>query len=105
MRIVGIDEAGRGPVLGPLVVGLLSIPEEDESMLAEHDISDSKHHSAKKRALQYFGLFIHRFIFESFFVPVGDFYSQGPTSTKSKLLCILCRYSRSAESKFVFRDS
>jgi ribonuclease HII len=53
MRLVGVDEAGRGPVLGPLVVGLLSIPEEDESMLVEHDISDSKHHSAKKRAMQY----------------------------------------------------
>lgn len=53
MRLVGVDEAGRGPVLGPLVVGLLSIPEEDESMLIERDISDSKHHSAKKRSLQY----------------------------------------------------
>ncbi|MGB2048344.1 MAG: ribonuclease HII [Candidatus Poseidoniaceae archaeon] len=53
MRFVGVDEAGRGPVLGPLVVGLLSIPEEDESMLVDRDISDSKHHSAKKRALQY----------------------------------------------------
>lgn len=53
MRLVGVDEAGRGPVLGPLVVGLLSIPEEDESMLVDRDISDSKHHSAKKRALQY----------------------------------------------------
>lgn len=53
MRIVGVDEAGRGPVLGPLVVGLLSIPADDLPMLAEHDISDSKHHTAKKRALQY----------------------------------------------------
>ena len=53
MRLVGVDEAGRGPVLGPLVVGLLSIPEEDESMLVDRDISDSKHHSAKKSTLQY----------------------------------------------------
>ena len=48
MRIVGVDEAGRGPVLGPLVVGLLSIPNSDENMLIEQNISDSKHHSAKK---------------------------------------------------------
>lgn len=53
MQIVGVDEAGRGPVLGPLVVGILSIPSEDESMLVEQNISDSKHHSAKKRIEQY----------------------------------------------------
>ena len=53
MRIVGVDEAGRGPVLGPLVVGLLSIPSTDEDMLIEQNISDSKHHTAKQREEQY----------------------------------------------------
>ena len=53
MRIVGVDEAGRGPVLGPLVVGLLSIPAGDEGMLVEQNISDSKHHTAKQREKQY----------------------------------------------------
>ena len=53
MRIVGVDEAGRGPVLGPLVVGLLSIPSGDEDMLVEQNISDSKHHTAKQREEQY----------------------------------------------------
>ena len=53
MRMVGVDEAGRGPVLGPLVVGLLSIPAGDESMLVEQNITDSKHHSAKQREKQY----------------------------------------------------
>ena len=57
MRIVGVDEAGRGPVLGPLVVGILSIPEADEAMLVEQDISDSKHHSAKKRGTNTSGFF------------------------------------------------
>ena len=47
MRIVGVDEAGRGPVLGPLVVGILSIPEHDADMLVEQDISDSKHHTVE----------------------------------------------------------
>ena len=53
MHIVGVDEAGRGPVLGPLVVGLLSIPVSDESILIEQNITDSKHNSAKKRVEQY----------------------------------------------------
>jgi ribonuclease HII len=53
MRIVGVDEAGRGPVLGPLVVGLLSIPSGDEEMLVGQNISDSKHHTAKQREEQY----------------------------------------------------
>ena len=53
MRIVGVDEAGRGPVLGPLVVGLLSIPSGDEEMLVEQNVSDSKHHTAKQREEQY----------------------------------------------------
>ena len=33
MIVIGVDEAGRGPVLGPLVVGLLSIPKDDEYAL------------------------------------------------------------------------
>ena len=53
MQLVGVDEAGRGPVLGPLVVGLLSIPKTDEHLLIEQNISDSKHHNATKRKSQY----------------------------------------------------
>ena len=53
MRLVGVDEAGRGPVLGPLVVGLLSIPKEDEYMLEEQNIEDSKHLTHAKRKLHY----------------------------------------------------
>ncbi|RJU96389.1 MAG: ribonuclease HII [Candidatus Poseidoniales archaeon] len=53
MRLVGVDEAGRGPVLGPLVVGLLSIPKEDEYLLEEQRIEDSKHLSHAKRKLHY----------------------------------------------------
>ena len=53
MRLVGVDEAGRGPVLGPLVVGLLSIPKKDEYLLEEQRIEDSKHLSHAKRKLHY----------------------------------------------------
>ena len=40
--LVGIDEAGRGPVLGPLVIGICCIPEGKESLLIEAGVKDSK---------------------------------------------------------------
>ncbi|MBN17343.1 MAG: ribonuclease HII [Candidatus Thermoplasmatota archaeon] len=39
---IGIDEAGRGPVIGPLVVAGFRVPENDLSMLEEVGITDSK---------------------------------------------------------------
>ena len=46
---IGIDEAGRGPVIGPLVVGALLIPETDEQLLKDAGITDSKLLSKEKR--------------------------------------------------------
>lgn len=40
--LVGIDEAGRGPVLGPLVIGICCIPKEHDSLLVEAGVKDSK---------------------------------------------------------------
>ena len=40
--LVGIDEAGRGPVLGPLVIGICCIPEGKESLLIDAGVKDSK---------------------------------------------------------------
>ena len=42
MRIVGVDEAGRGPCIGPLFVGAFCLPEEDEPLLEELGATDSK---------------------------------------------------------------
>ena len=49
MWLVGIDEAGKGPCLGPLVVGGFALPEEDLPLLAEQGIDDSKMLSNEKR--------------------------------------------------------
>jgi len=46
---IGIDEAGRGPVIGPLVVGALRIPEADLPRLHEMGVTDSKLLSAERR--------------------------------------------------------
>jgi ribonuclease HII len=49
--IAGIDEAGRGCVLGPLVVGICVIDEKDIDFFKEKGITDSKLLSKKKREL------------------------------------------------------
>ena len=47
MPILGIDEVGRGPLAGPLVVGAVILPEEEKPWF--NDLKDSKKLSAKKR--------------------------------------------------------
>jgi len=49
MRILGLDEAGRGSVLGPLVIGAYCCEEADQPALREAGADDSKALSAKKR--------------------------------------------------------
>ena len=49
MYTVGVDEAGRGPVLGPLVVTACAIPKKDLGMLKDAGVKDSKDLSKKKR--------------------------------------------------------
>lgn len=47
MAVLGIDEVGRGPLAGPLVVGAVVLPEEWPEWVDE--LKDSKKLSAKKR--------------------------------------------------------
>ena len=47
MAILGIDEVGRGPLAGPLVVGAVILPDEKPEWVLE--LRDSKKLSAKKR--------------------------------------------------------
>lgn len=49
MKILGIDEAGRGAVIGPLVIGGLVIDSKNERKLKELGVKDSKELSPRKR--------------------------------------------------------
>ncbi|MBR3386457.1 ribonuclease HII [Candidatus Saccharibacteria bacterium] len=49
MAILGIDEVGRGPLAGPLVVGAVVLPDEKPDFVDE--LRDSKKLSAKKRGV------------------------------------------------------
>lgn len=49
MLIAGLDEAGRGPVIGPLVIGCVIFNQKDLNLLDEWGIDDSKKISKKKR--------------------------------------------------------
>ncbi|MEK6900776.1 MAG: ribonuclease HII [Nanoarchaeota archaeon] len=47
--IVGVDEAGRGPVIGPLVMVALAVKEEDQKKLQWLGVKDSKLLSSSAR--------------------------------------------------------
>ncbi len=49
MRIIGIDEAGRGPVIGPFVMCGVQLLEEDNSKLQAMGVKDSKQLTKKRR--------------------------------------------------------
>ncbi len=50
MLIAGVDEAGRGPVIGPMVLACVVIEEKDESKLEKIGVRDSKLVRPDKRA-------------------------------------------------------
>jgi len=49
MNILGIDEAGRGPVIGPLVVAGIVVPEKKTIILERMGIKDSKRLTPNRR--------------------------------------------------------
>ena|SRR3989338_7424298 len=51
--IAGVDEAGRGPALGPMVLAVASIAKEDEEKLVEMGVKDSKLLSPAQREAFY----------------------------------------------------
>ncbi len=58
--IGGIDEAGRGPVLGPMVMAIVAIKPQDESFLKKIGVKDSKLLSPKKRE-ELYNIIVNKF--------------------------------------------
>ena len=53
MKICGIDDAGRGSMIGPMVIAGISIEKKDIKKLRKLGVRDSKKLSRKKRELLY----------------------------------------------------
>ncbi len=53
MLIAGIDEAGRGPCFGPLVIGIVVIEMKNEDQLRKIGVKDSKQLTPKQRQEQF----------------------------------------------------
>lgn len=53
MIVAGIDEAGRGPVLGPMVLACVVIDSKDEAVIKKAGVRDSKELSPEKREALY----------------------------------------------------
>lgn len=47
--LIGLDEAGRGPVIGPIVMAAVEIRKEDEKLLKKWGVRDSKQLTAWER--------------------------------------------------------
>ncbi len=53
MKICGVDDAGRGSMIGPLVIAGISIDKKNISKLRKLGVRDSKKLSPKKREQLY----------------------------------------------------
>jgi len=48
-RFVGVDEAGRGPVIGPMVIAICALTSRDKRWCTKHGVTDSKLIAPKRR--------------------------------------------------------
>jgi ribonuclease HII len=71
MKILGIDEAGRGPIIGPLVVAGLIIKEQQEKELKDLGVKDSKLLTEKKRK-EIYSILIKKFKYQALIIPPSE---------------------------------
>jgi len=83
MKVLGIDEAGRGPLIGPLVIAGVCIDEKHEPELKKLGVKDSKLLTAKKRR-ELYNILIKKYKYHVLIVPPHDI-DEAIGGTKSNL--------------------
>ena len=103
--ICGIDEAGRGPVVGPLVVAGVWMDEETINQLIKWEVKDSKKHSPKRRqdlAIKIRKVAVHHAII----VPAHDIDALRGTMTLNELeLRLFVTIARKKKAETYILDS
>jgi ribonuclease HII len=69
--IAGIDEAGRGPIIGPLVIAVAAIQKDKQESLRELNVKDSKLLSEKQRE-EIFKNIEHMIHYELIIIPPSE---------------------------------
>ncbi|MEM2934963.1 MAG: ribonuclease HII [Candidatus Thermoplasmatota archaeon] len=103
--ICGIDEAGRGPVIGPMVVAGVWIEEEDEEKLLKVGVKDSKKLTASKRE-EIASYIRNNFLHEVVVIEAGDIDDLRKTMTINELEAfVFARVANKNLARFYFIDS
>lgn len=102
MHILGVDEAGRGPLAGPLAVGIVRVPVGLDVLGAFPGLNDSKKLSEKKRETLFARIEAHEdVLFEVEWVTAAQIDEQGLTAPIQEAIA---RGVRSLGSGKVFLD-
>ena len=70
IMIAGVDEAGRGPIVGPLVIAGVMV--KDEQLLVDNNVRDSKKITPKRRQELLYIIKKHAVSYEILVIPAKD---------------------------------
>lgn len=79
--VLGVDEAGRGPLAGPLAVGAVCAPEETDLLTLFPGLNDSKQLTERKREIIYEQLLISGVRFHVELIPAAELDERGLTAS------------------------
>lgn len=79
--VLGVDEAGRGPLAGPLAVGAVCAPEETDLLTLFPGLNDSKQLTERKREVIYEQLLTSGVRFHVELIPAAELDERGLTAS------------------------